>query len=106
MVRLTPLEAEDGRALARAFGVGEPTAFRFIEAGTINSNYSLTTGNDRFFLRVNEGKTEKDVRYEAELVRALAEAGVNTPAPLLTQNGEPFARYCGRCVSLWAWVDG
>jgi homoserine kinase type II len=105
MVRLTPLEFEDIRTLARSFSIAEPVGFGSIDAGTINSNYEVETRSGRFFLRVNEGKSEGDVRYEAELVRALAAGGVVTPAPMLAGN-EPFARYLGRCISLFPWVEG
>ena len=47
--------------------------FEPIAAGTINSNFALDTERGRYFVRVNEGKAEADVAWEARLVAALAE---------------------------------
>jgi len=39
---------------------------------------------------VNEGKSEHDVAWEARVVTALAAAGVPTPSPLATREGQPY----------------
>ena len=65
--------------LATLFALGEVVSWQPIEAGTINSNFALTTSSGRYFLRINEGKQAAEVAYEAELVTALAAAGVPTP---------------------------
>ena len=58
MARLTQLDDRDIRALAAAFGLGELAAWGEVPAGTINSNHWLEAGGRRWFLRVNEGKSE------------------------------------------------
>jgi len=92
--------------LAANFGLGAPTRYEAIAAGTVNSNFALETDRGRYFVRVNEGKTEGDVVYEAELVGALARAGVATPPPLLARDGRPFAVHDGSFVSAFPWVPG
>jgi homoserine kinase type II len=76
--------------IASRFGVAPVTAWAGIEAGTVNSNYRLETPRGVFFVRVNEGKAEDEVAYEAELVAHLARCGVPTPAPL-EADGRPYA---------------
>lgn len=93
-------------ALCAEFGIGELISFAPIPAGTINSNYRVDAAGGRFFLRVNEGKSEQDVRYEAELVGELAARGVPTPRPIQTVGKQPYAAHDGRLVSVFAWVDG
>jgi homoserine kinase type II len=92
--------------LARAFGIGAVRSVRAIAAGTINSNFALTTDTGEYFLRVNEGKAEADVAWEARLVTALAAAGVPTPPPLVALDGLPYARVLQKWASMFPWRDG
>lgn len=95
--------------LADAFGLGTLRAHRTIAAGTINSNFELTTDSGRYFLRVNEGKAEADVAWESRLVAALAAGGVVTPAPLPARDGRPYAPLRGpttKWVSAFPWRGG
>ncbi len=106
MARLTRLDDEGIRSLAAAFALGEVTGWGEVPAGTINSNHWVEAGGRRWFLRVNEGKSEADVRYEAELVAELAARGVATPRPLPAAGGEPLVLHQGRWVSVFPWVAG
>jgi len=92
--------------LAAAFGLGAVQSARTIAAGTINSNFDLVTERGRYFARVNEGKAEADVAWEARLVAALAERGVPTPPPLVARDGRPYAPLVGKWVSVFPWRDG
>jgi homoserine kinase type II len=106
MAELTRLDDEDIRALARAFRLGDVTGWGEVPAGTVNSNYWVEAGGRRWFLRVNEDKSEADVRWEAELLVELAAAGVATPRPVLAEDGAPLWLHRDRWVSLFPWVAG
>lgn len=106
MARLTRLDDDDIRALAAAFALGEVTAWGEVPAGTINSNHWVEAGGRRWFLRVNEGKREEDVRYEAGLVGELAARGVATPRPVVSTAGQPLVLHRDRWVSVFPWVAG
>jgi homoserine kinase type II len=87
----TALGAAELVELAEQFDLGAVREFRAIAAGTINSNFELIADRGRYFVRVNEGKAEADVAWEARLVTALAAAGVVTPPPLVARSGLPYA---------------
>ncbi len=91
MGTFTELGEHDFTELAAAFGLPPITHHRAIDAGTINSNFEIVAGGTRYFLRVNEGKSEDDVAYEAQLVDAFAAGGVPTPAPLVARDGRRYA---------------
>ena len=74
--------------------------------GTINSNYRVTTDGGPIFLRVNEGKSEADVRYEAELLWWLGARRYPTPQPLRTSGGDPFVRFGSRLVTVFPFLVG
>lgn len=106
MASHTQLGDSDLSMIAAAFDLGVVRDWSLIVGGCVNSNFAISTPEGRFFLRVNEGKGEEDVRYESELVEALSAAGVPTPAPLPARDGRPFTRYAGRYMSVFPWIDG
>jgi len=91
--------------LARVFDLGVVASCTPIAAGTINSNFAVDTARGRWFLRVNEGKTEADVAWEAQLVTALAAAGVPTPAPV-PAGDRLYAPLGDKWVSVFPWRPG
>jgi homoserine kinase type II len=103
--RFTELTDEQIATLADEFGFGEVKSWKALDAGTINSNFEVLAGQ-RFFLRINEDKSEDEVAFEARLVRELAERGVNTPLPWTTKDEQPYARLGDKLVSAFLWVEG
>lgn len=109
MATFTQLDRDDADAIVRAADLGPLIAFTPIAAGTVNSNFAFDTARGRFFVRVNEGKSEADVAWEAALVDALAAAGVPTPRPLAPGAAADAPRYLvhrGLLVSVFPWIDG
>jgi homoserine kinase type II len=108
MATFTQLDDDDLSVIATAFDLGAVRACERIFAGTINSNFALDTERGRFALRVNGSKSPAEVHDEAELVNALADAGVPVPRPRRTRSGEPLLiDDRGRLVcSVFPWVQG
>jgi homoserine kinase type II len=104
----TRLDAAELTDIAETFELGTVRAVAPIHAGTINSNFAVDTERGRWFVRVNEGKSESDVAWEAQLVVALAAGGVTTPAPLAVRDGRPYAALRGtsKWVSVFPWRAG
>jgi homoserine kinase type II len=95
--------------VAKTFGLGEIHSCTPISAGTINSNFSVLTERGHWFVRINEGKAEVDVAWEARIVEALAAGGVATPAPMRASDGRSYALLAGtrgKWVSVFPWRDG
>lgn len=113
MAPRTTLGLEEVRELLRAYGL-RALGLMPIPRGTINSNYRVDTEAGPLFLRVCEGKTEREVRYEADLLWHLNTAGLPTPALWRTRRGEPFVllRHSppgdgpGKPVMLMRWAEG
>ncbi len=105
MATFTVLDAADAETIAAAAGLPTVDAVIPIAAGTINSNFAFVSGDQRWFVRVNEGKQPADVAWEADLVAALAAAGVPTPVPRLV-DGARWLVHRGLLVSVFPWIDG
>lgn len=106
MGQFTRLGIEEGREIARRFSLGEVARFQPIPQGTVNSNFRIETARGPFFVRVNEGKTEEDVVYEADLLSHLSARGVPTPEPLCEAGGARFGAMPYGLVSVFPWVSG
>jgi homoserine kinase type II len=106
----TVLDAAQLQAIATDFALGTVQSSRAIAAGTINSNFLVDTERGRFFLRINEGKSEADVAWEAQLVSALAARGVTTPTPIAARDGRSFSAAAvggeTKWVSAFPWRTG
>jgi homoserine kinase type II len=105
----TRLGDSDVEDIARAFALGAVRRYEPIAAGTINSNFAVETDGGKWFVRINEGKSEIDVAWEARLVGELAAGGVVTPPPVAARDGRayaPLAAASGKWVSVFPWRDG
>ncbi|HEY0253054.1 MAG TPA: homoserine kinase [Kofleriaceae bacterium] len=102
----TALGDADLAELAAVFDLGDLVRWTAIAAGTINTNVALETARGKFFVRLNEGKAEADVAWEARLISALATAGVPTPPPILARDGRPYAECHRKWASAFPWRDG
>jgi homoserine kinase type II len=107
MALFTRLDPGAIAQVADRFALGAVVHSDGIEAGTVNSNYRVVTERGAFFVRVNEGKAEADVAYEAELVAYLAERGVATPPALRAQDGRPYAALAQvpGLVTVFPWLE-
>jgi homoserine kinase type II len=106
MATFTRLEPTDLGAIAADFGIGAVHVCEPVAAGTINSIFSVRADAGHFCLRINEGKTVDEVRYEAALLAALVDAGVPAPLPRQARSGDPFMIHEGRLLSMFPWLAG
>jgi homoserine kinase type II len=106
MALLTPLAAEEARELLGEWDLAFEAIDPLPAKGTVNSNFRVRASGRTYFLRINEGKADGDAAAEAELVAHLRAHGLPTPEILRTRAGSWFARFAGKPVSLFPWVDG
>jgi homoserine kinase type II len=102
----TQLDQQTIASLSAEFSLGNLRSWKNIAAGTINSNYQVDTSEGRFFLRVNEGKSEAQVRIEVAVLTHLVAQGVPSPLPKRTSQGEGFARWRDKFISVFDWLPG
>lgn len=88
------------------FDLGAVASWSAIAAGTINTNIRAETERGTYFIRLNEGKAEADVAWEARVITALAAAGVPTPPPLAARDGRPYAECRRKWASTFPWRAG
>jgi homoserine kinase type II len=83
-----------------------PRRARALAAGTVNSNFRVDSDGGTLFVRVNENKSEADVRYEGALLWHLGARRFPTPQPLRRSDGQPYAMHGEKCITVFPWVVG
>lgn len=93
-------------AFVASYGLGSRLRSGGIEAGTVNTSYSLELESGPFFLRIYEEQDFAGAAAEARLLEHLAERGVETPAPLVARDGARIRELAGKPAALFPWVAG
>lgn len=106
MAQLTTLTTADQVALAAAYGWKRAVYTALPERGTVNSNYAVSVEEARYFLRINEGKSEAQVDAEARLVSFLHTSGLPTPLPVRTREHTWHALVQHKPATLFPWIIG
>jgi homoserine kinase type II len=106
MAVLTPIVADDARALLADYRLGDLRAVSGVAAGSVNSNFALEVAGRRYFLRLYEEQDFDGAAQEAAMLERLAAAGVPTPAPLRRSDGGLVSVLAGKPAALFPWRDG
>ncbi len=101
----TQLAGPDVERLAAEYGLGPVSHWRGLPAGSINSNFEVTTPRGRFFLTIREGKARDEVEGEVRILLHLSGAAFPAPRPLARPGG-PIGEAHGRPVLVFPWIAG
>ena len=106
MALLTPLTASEVRLAARSVGL-EVLALNGLTAGSVNSNFALTTTSGTFFLRLFEEQDRAGAEREARLLLRLQLEGVPVVVPLQKLDGSGFtSQVQGKPVAIYPMITG
>src|ERR1700739_3616758 len=98
MAAYTELSKSFLEELADDYNFGRVTNFTGIPEGSVNSNFLIETAKGRFLLRVDEVKSESEVKREIDLLAFLRKHSFPCPHPLQDRLGR-FYRDCdNKCV--------
>ncbi len=111
MAVYTRLTDEEFGALMSIYRLGVLIEAKEIAEGVENSNYLLITERDgvraRSILTIFEKRVEEAyLPFYLGITRHLAEAGLPTPRPLLTEQGELFAAVAGKKAAVVTFLEG
>jgi len=92
--------------LADDYAFGRVTSVNGIPEGSVNSNYLIETSRGRFLLRVDEVKSETELRREIDLLGFLRKHSFPCPQPLQDRKGRYYREYSSKQVSLYKYHEG
>jgi homoserine kinase type II len=85
----------------------EVAAVQALDAGSVNSNFSVQTkSGQRFFVRLYEEQGFDGAAAELQVICELASSGVPTPQPRPRRDGSYVGEHRGKPVGVHPWVDG
>ncbi len=88
------------------YNLGRILSVSGIAHGSVNSNYLVETAKGRFLLRVDEVKTEGEVKREIDLLAFLRKHAFPCPHPLQDRTGRAWRECGGKCASLYRYNEG
>lgn len=106
MAIYTPLNKKEIGKLAEEFGLGDMVSYSGMSNGSVNTHYLLETKRGRFFIKIDEVKSELEVKQELELLFFLKRQRFPCLQPLKSKNGKYYHEYHGKCLSVSRYVDG
>jgi homoserine kinase type II len=106
MAVYTVLRRKTLETLTEAYGLGELSAFSGVPAGSVNTYYRLESSKGNFFLKIDEVKSEPEVRQEIDLLAFLRTHRIPCPKPIADQNGQLIRERNGKALSVYAALSG
>jgi homoserine kinase type II len=106
MAVYTDLSETELSQVVQDYGFVRLTGSRGIRSGSVNTHYLLETGKGKFFLKVDEIKSEGEVKREIDLLLFLRKHGFPCPEPVPDRKGRHYRDCGGKCLSLYRYIDG
>lgn len=100
---VTPPQLQDW---LRDYAIGELVELKGISSGITNTNYFVTTTQDRFVLTLFEHNTIDELPYFIDLMSHLATHGVPCPKPINNQLGKSLHMLNGKPAVLISCLNG
>src|SRR5687767_2285024 len=106
MAVYTVLEQKTLAHLAEDYGLGKLSKATGVPAGSVNTHYLLETNKGKFFLKIDEVKSEIEARRELDLLLFLRAQKFACPQPLADRQGRYLRDYRGKAISLYCYLAG
>jgi homoserine kinase type II len=92
--------------LADEFALGDVISYSGIRNGSVNTHYLIETKRGRYFAKIDEVKSELEVKQELDLLLHLKKQGFPCLQPLKSKTGRYYWDVQGKCVTLSRYLDG
>jgi len=106
MAIYTALSKKDITKIADEFALGELSSFTGIRNGSVNPHYLSETKRGRYFAKIDEVKSELEVKQELDLLFHLRKQGFPCVQPLKSKTGRYYLEFEGKCLTVSRYVDG
>ena len=94
------------KELADDYSLGRITSAMAIPQGSINSNYLIDAAKGKFLLRIDEVKSENELKREIDLLSFLRKHTFPCPHPMQDRMGRYHRAFNNKCVSLFKYQEG
>lgn len=106
MAIYTALSKKDIAKIADEFALGELSSFCGIRNGSVNTHHLIETKRGRYFAKIDEVKSELEVKQELDLLFHLRKQGFPCVQPLKSKTGRYYLEFEGKCLTVSRYLDG
>jgi homoserine kinase type II len=106
MAIYTALSKKDIIKITDEFALGELSSFTGIRNGSVNTHYLIETKRGRYFAKIDEVKSELEVKQELDLLFHLRKQGFPCVQPLKSKTGRYYLEFEGKCLTVSRHVEG
>ena len=106
MAIYTAINRREANRIADEFGLGDMLSFSGIRNGSVNTHYLLETKKGRFFVKIDEVKSEVEVKQELELLLYLKRQGCPCLQPIKSKTGKYYQEFHGKNLSVSRHLEG
>lgn len=92
--------------IADEFALGDLVSHTGIRDGSVNTHYLLETKKGRFFAKIDEIKSEVEVKQELELLLYFKRQGCLCPQPMKSKKGKFYHEFHGKYLLVSRYIDG
>ena len=102
----TSVSESEMQSVLKHFDIGTLISLEGIAQGVTNTNYFVTTTQDRFVLTIFEVLTQQELPFYLNLMKHLSHHGVAAPEPIAQKNGELSLLIHGKAACLISCLSG
>jgi homoserine kinase type II len=106
MAIYTTLSKKDIVKLVDEYALGDLVAFTGVRNGSVNTHYLIETKRGKYFLKIDEVKSELEVKQELDLLLHLRKQNFPCLQPLKTKSGRFYLEFQGKCLTVTRNLDG
>jgi homoserine kinase type II len=106
MAVYTALTKKEIARIADEFALGDLTSFNGIKNGSVNTHYFIETKRGRYFAKIDEVKSELEVKQELDLLFHLRKQGFPCLQPLKSKTGRFYLEVEGKHLTISRYIDG
>ena len=106
MAVLTLIDRKELDDVIVDYGLGKLVQSDGFARNSVNTHYLLNTSKGKFLLKIDEVKSELEVKREIDLLLFLKKHGFPCPQPVADRKGRHYREFGGRCISLYKHFPG
>ena len=106
MAIYTTLSKKDIAKLVDEYALGDLIAFTGVRNGSVNTHYLIETKKGKYFVKIDEIKSELEVKQELDLLLHLRKQNFPCLQPLKTKSGRFYVEFQGKCLTVTRNLDG
>ena len=105
MAQYTSLTRSEIETISVKFSISNIYSYKILSGGSENTNYLISTENDKYVLTICEQKSAKKARELAHLLEHLEKHHFETSKIIRNMSNEPVTIWSGRPIMIKKFID-